>query len=191
MSSGFLAAKGCAPAPDGAEPPELTIRRLRGDTDAELYAQLLDYWREERATVRALQRTAHLEACHQAEIGGHSDYHRGKSLEDCPHLRPGTDGMIDSDLVEFWSTGFANARYEEEQRQEHDALKDTVRALREQVDALRVSLKRLLWDTQKHVDDDTVMCACCHERSYPWRRYHHKDYCPFALLNEEAPDATE
>jgi hypothetical protein len=112
----FERAKGCAPAPDGAEPPELTIRRGRGDTDAELYEQLLDYWREERATVRAL---------------------------------------------------------------------------REEVAVLRVSLQRLLWHTQKHVDDDTLMCACCFEHSYPWRRYHHKDYCPFALLNEEAPDASQ
>jgi hypothetical protein len=87
------------PRPDEEEPPEVTIRRGRGDSDAELYEYMRRLWAEQKAD------NARLKA-ELAEAKEQADALAGRRCEMCKHCwQPVRDGTFKWGRCYKWPGG--------------------------------------------------------------------------------------
>ena len=89
------------------------------------------------AHVRELEETeASMTRFRNARDEGGWAYLKGVSFDDCPYLKPGSDGIISSDLIDAWSQGYATQRDYTELYDGNLALLARVRELEAQIAAL-------------------------------------------------------
>ena len=96
------------------------------------------------ARVRELEETeASMTRFRNARDEGGWAYLKGVSFDDCPYLKPGSDGIISSDLIDAWSQGYATQRDYTELYDGNLALLARVRELEAENAALRRQLGEL------------------------------------------------